>query len=682
MENRSQHPLSRFLRRLSSGRAGDAALDDVQLLNRIRTQRDESAFTTLVQRYGAMVWSICVRRLGETPEAEDAFQATYLVLVRKAGSLRDPQSLGPWLYGVAYRTASKLRVQRTRRAAREPPLTEQIAEERGEPMWSELRPVLDEEINRLPTKYRLPVLLCYLQGLSSEEAAERLGCAKGTVFSRLSRARDLLRRGLVRRGVEVSAGALAALLAENTALRAMPPFALREITIHTSLVFAAGTAGQSLSAPLAALVEGVVRSMFLGKVKFAAIVILALGLVGSGVGSLAHKSQADPPLSPALSVKEENVRRDPPAPDPNMVAAPALAKRKPPVAVNNQNNPRTRQVELRDLLSRSVDYPGLEDPRATLTDVLDQLSKRYNLTFHLNSNAFRSIDPKIEMPTFKIAETPIGEMHCSLKTVLQTILERLPPRTRPMFVIRKDYIQITTESAVRSELGIPANRPLLPLVGDTLDNIPISEALRRLMDQSGYSVVSDPRVAEKLKTPVSAELNDVPVDTAVRMLANMAGLSVARLDNALYVTTVENAKHLNEEQAKINVDTTTKNATIGDMRIIRVNAGLLKDKGDLEWPQVLQREEYNQPRENLNVLMKAAYKGLVEGEAPSDTNLQDLRSNLRKIQDTLRANVGQLTPDEYFAADRYLRYVEKTITALKDTNDVQPKKSASANSAK
>ncbi|MGH7226765.1 MAG: RNA polymerase sigma factor, partial [Gemmataceae bacterium] len=260
MANRSLHPLLHFLRRLSGGRDGDGALDDAQLLRRFLAGRDESAFTTIVQRYGAMVWGLCVRQLGETPEAEDAFQATFLVLVRKASSLSGPQLLGPWLYGVANRTALKLRGKRARQAARETTLPEQLADDQPEQVWAELLPILDEEINRLPTKYRLPVLLCYLQGLSSEEAAQRLGCAKGTVFSRLSRARDLLRRRLVRRGVEVSAGALAGALTENAALRAAPSHALREMTVRTSLLFAAGAAGQSLSAPLAALVEGVVRS--------------------------------------------------------------------------------------------------------------------------------------------------------------------------------------------------------------------------------------------------------------------------------------------------------------------------------------------------------------------------------------------------------------------------------------
>jgi RNA polymerase sigma factor (sigma-70 family) len=501
-----------------------------------------------------MVWSLCVRCLGETPEAEDAFQATFLVLVRKAASLRSPQSLGPWLYGVAYRTALKLRGQRARRMERQCPLPEEIAEERGESMWSELRPVLDEEINRLPTKYRLPVLLCYLQGLSSEEAAERLGCAKGTVFSRLSRARDLLRRRLVRRGVEVSAGALAAVLAESAALRAMPPLALREITIRTSLLFAAGTAGQPLSAPLAALVEGVVRSMFLSKVKYAVIVVLALGLVGSGVGSLAHKSQADPPSLPAFSAKEENGRRDAPAPDQNKVAAPAPAQRKPPVAVNNQNNPRKRQEELREQLNSIVNYPGLEDPRATLTDLLDQFEKRFNLTFDINEKAFE-VDKFKEVARTSVAEVPIPQMHGTLSNILRKVLRRVPVASGTIFLIRRDFIEITTTNALRNELGIPQNRPILPLVWDTSDETPLIQILPRLAETSGYNIVADPKTGEKLQTKITLQLNNVPVDTAVRLLANMAGLDVVRLDNVFYVTTAENAKHLREEQVKTNAET-------------------------------------------------------------------------------------------------------------------------------
>jgi RNA polymerase sigma factor (sigma-70 family) len=545
----SLHPLLQYLRRLSGGKAGEAALDDAQLLARFLTNHDESSFTTLVQRYGAMVWGLCVRLLGQTPEAEDAFQATFLVLVRKAASLRSPESLGPWLYGVAYRTALKLRGQRARRAARETLLPEQIAEERAEPIWSDLRPILDEEINRLPTKYRLPVLLCYLQGLSSEEAAQRLGCAKGTVFSRLSRARDLLRRRLVRRGVEVSAGALAAVLTENAALRAAPSLALREITIRTSLLLAAGTVGQTLSAPLAALVEGVVRSMFLSKVKFVAIAVLAVGIAGAGTGFLGYRSDAEPlPSKPSPPANQHQARAGAPAP--------AIPKVEAPVQPN-PNIPAQDDVasRLRQQLSQEIDYQGIEDARATLSDLLDQLSKRYNLTFDINEKAF-------EMDNFPdVARTevcnpkPLPPMRTTLSTVLHKILQRLPATSGATYLLRRDRIEITTELFVRAELGIPANRPLLPLVWDTLEDIPIAVALHQFANRTGYNIVVDPRIAEKLRTSTGiVELNNVPVDTAVRLVANMAGLSVVRLDNVLYVTTADNSRHLREEQTQINAD--------------------------------------------------------------------------------------------------------------------------------
>jgi RNA polymerase sigma factor (sigma-70 family) len=550
----SSHPLLEYLRRLHGGKAADAALDDMQLLGRFLTSRDESAFTTLVQRYGAMVWSLCVRLLGQTPEAEDAFQATFLVLVRKAASLHDPQSLGPWLYGVAYRTALKLRGQRAQRAARLVPLTEQIVEERPEPIWSELRPILDEEINRLPTKYRLPVLLCYLQGLSSEEAAQRLGCAKGTVFSRLSRARDLLRRRLVRRGVEVSAGALAAVLAENAVLRAVPPLALREITIRTNLLLAAGTAGHTLSAPVAALVEGVVRSMFLSKVKFIVTVVLAIGIAGAGTGFLGYRSDAESPApqekkikSPPLTQVSVAVKTKARADETKPASAPAVEE-----AIQHAPDWREKMME-------SLNYSGIvNDPRATLSDALDMLAKRYNLTFDINERAFEMDDLKDVARTPIADPYPIPPMRTSLSTILNKILRRVPASSGATYIIRRDHIEITTGAAVRSEIGIPENedgpviRPVLPLVWDTFKEVPLAQALPRLAESGDHNVVADPQAREQLQTKITAQLHNVRIETAVQVLANMAGLRVVKLDNLFYVTTPEKAKALREEQAKMN----------------------------------------------------------------------------------------------------------------------------------
>ncbi len=551
MATSSSHPLLQYLRRLRGIQEGD----DAQLLDRFVTSRDEVAFTALVHRHGAMVWGLCVRLLGQTPEAEDAFQATFLVLVRKVSSLRDPQSLGPWLYGVAYRTALKLRGKRTQRTTRESTLREQIAEERPESIWSELRPILDEEINRLPTKYRLPVLLCYLQGLSCEAAAERLGCARGTVFSRLARARELLRRRLIRRGVEVSAGALAALLAENTILRAAPPVALREVTIRTSLLLAAGMTGQTLSAPLAAVVEGVVRSMFLSKVKFVAIAMLAIGIAGAGTGFLGYRTVAEPPapiekkiksapVTPAGVVINTQKKED----ETKQASPPAVAK-------VEQHTP-----DWREKLMNSVEYPGLEDARATLIDALDMLDKRFGVTFDINEKAFE-IDELKDVARTPIADpTPIPPMRSSLSTILNKILRRVPAASGATYIIRRDHIEITTGAAVFRELGIagdeggPLIRPVLPLVWDNFKEVPLAQALPRLAESGDYNVVADPQADEQLRTKITARLHNVPIETAVRLLANMADLSVVKLDNVYYVTTPSKAERLGKEQAQIKAD--------------------------------------------------------------------------------------------------------------------------------
>src|SRR5262249_31616689 len=147
-------------------------------------------------------------------DAEDAFQATFLILVRKAGSLGRPELLGNWLYGVAYRTAARARAEATRRRFREVPLIDRdlpAKESTPDGVWRDLRPVLDEEINRLPDKYRAPFVLCYLEGKTNEEAARQLGCPLGTVLSRLARARERLRLRLTSRGLTLSVGLLGAM---------------------------------------------------------------------------------------------------------------------------------------------------------------------------------------------------------------------------------------------------------------------------------------------------------------------------------------------------------------------------------------------------------------------------------------------------------------------------------------
>jgi RNA polymerase sigma factor (sigma-70 family) len=269
---------------------GSSESSDRQLLERFVNEADGAAFQLLLQRYGPLVFGVCTRILGSEHDAEDAFQATFLVFVRKAGSLQAPESLGPWLYGVAYRTAIKARAERLQRNRREQPLCESASPPGADDLiCRELRSILDEEVNRLPHKHRAAVVLCYFEGKTNEQAAQILGCPPGTIFSRLAWARDRLRRQLSRRGLVLSATALAGFLAES-AVSASPVI----VPSQAALAFAASqTVGAgTIPAPAVALAERVLRAMFMTKLKISLAVMLAIGLVGGVAGVLAHHALA------------------------------------------------------------------------------------------------------------------------------------------------------------------------------------------------------------------------------------------------------------------------------------------------------------------------------------------------------------------------------------------------------
>src|SRR5580704_402332 len=192
-----------------------AGTPDADLLKRYVGEGDEAAFEALVRKHGPMVLGVCRRVLRDPHDAEDAFQATFLVLVSKAAVIRSPATLGNWLYGVAYRTALHARRAATKRRAKEAAVPTRT--ETPEASWAELLPVLDRELEQLPEKYRAVIVLCQLQGKSRREAALLLGCPVGTVASRLARGLASLAKRLTRHGLSIPASALAVLLAQETA---------------------------------------------------------------------------------------------------------------------------------------------------------------------------------------------------------------------------------------------------------------------------------------------------------------------------------------------------------------------------------------------------------------------------------------------------------------------------------
>jgi RNA polymerase sigma factor (sigma-70 family) len=279
--------LLRFLRRIV--RPGEDDTTDRQLLERFACGHDEAAFAALVERHGPMVFGVCRRVLHNAHDAEDAFQAAFLVLARKAGSLRRPEALGNWLYGVAHRTALEARSRDAKRRARERESAEKpTVDPNRDLVWGEIRAVLDREVSRLPDKYRAAFVLCYLEGRTNEEAARLLRCPKGTILSRLAWARQRLRDRLARRGVTLAAGAVAFLTADR--LSAAVPAELIKATASAARGFVGGQA--VASAEVTALAKGVLQAMFLDQFKLATMALLAAALLGVGLAWLGQPTWA------------------------------------------------------------------------------------------------------------------------------------------------------------------------------------------------------------------------------------------------------------------------------------------------------------------------------------------------------------------------------------------------------
>jgi RNA polymerase sigma factor (sigma-70 family) len=283
-----------------------ARLPDQALLERFLADHDETAFTALVERHGPMVLGVCRRVLRDAHHAEDACQAVFLVLARRAGSIRNHAALGSWLHGVAYRISCKLKASLARRA--QPlPLDEPPQPGDGEEMsWRELQAILDAELQRLPEKLRAPIVLCYLEGKTRDEAAQQLGWSEGTLRGRLERGRHLLRGRLERRGLTLSAALCATGIAPNAAPAAVPAHLVIPL-VKAAMAIAVGEAltAALIPAPVIALTEGVIHAMFLTKWKLVTALAVALSVLGLSSGVLARRALADRPAVPSVAAPSQ-----------------------------------------------------------------------------------------------------------------------------------------------------------------------------------------------------------------------------------------------------------------------------------------------------------------------------------------------------------------------------------------
>ncbi len=358
-----------------------AEVGDGELLAQFAAHRDElaeSAFEVLVRRHGPMVLRVCQQVVGDRHIAEDAFQATFLILSRKAGSIRQPELLGHWLHGVALRTSREARMRDDRRRRRESARAGAIE---GEPIDGSARPdvvlvcreafeALHEEVSRLPDRYRAPVILCDLEGMTYQQAAYRLRCPVGTIGVRLRRARERLRAGLTRRGLAPTAGLLGALVVADAASARVPTL-LVDSTVQAAMGFAAGEVAATglVSTSVSALTEAGLRAMSLARLKLAMGVALAVGIAGmlGWLGArgetrvLVVTGQASPrPADEATGSRDpdatgpDETRHGGQAPVPSKLDAPEPRTPRP-----NDELPTFDDPALRALAARAI--RGLED---------------------------------------------------------------------------------------------------------------------------------------------------------------------------------------------------------------------------------------------------------------------------------------------------------------------------------
>jgi RNA polymerase sigma-70 factor (ECF subfamily) len=296
--------LATFLQNLRSSlsRPDGSGLTDGELLECFIARKDEAAFEALVRLHGPMVFGVCRRVAGNEADAEDAFQATFLVLVRRADTIRPRGMVGNWLYGVANNTARKAKAMSDRRRVKEREAAVRPGPAAPPPDGTHLRAVLDYELRALSDKYRVPIVLCDLEGASIREAARRLGCPPGTVGTRLVRGRRLLAARLTRHGLIFSGGAFAAALSATAAPAGVPA----PLVISTVKAAAAGV----VTPQVAALTEGVLRAMLRTKLTTIAAGVLAVTLTAAAVGVAAYHPAAGGPVFAAAADDKPKADKD------------------------------------------------------------------------------------------------------------------------------------------------------------------------------------------------------------------------------------------------------------------------------------------------------------------------------------------------------------------------------------
>jgi RNA polymerase sigma factor (sigma-70 family) len=370
-------------------------ITDGELLVRFLRSRDDDALAAVVRRHAPMVWSVCCRLLHSHHDAEDAFQATFLVLVRKAADV-PRQAVANWLYGVARQTAVRLRATAAKRGRRETQVVTMPEPSVTEAHDADLQIVVDEELSRLPEHYRSVILLCELEGVTRKEAARQLGIPNGSVASRLARARVLLAKRLTQRGVVFSGGSVAAVLSAGAASASAPP-ALVASTIKAACLLAAGkvTAAGVTSVKVAALTEGVVKTMFVTKIKSVLTVVLVVAALIGATGLIYQTQAAEQPMA----------KVEPPvAPQNQKTSEEKQAQPKPQPAKSDQERMVGNWFIMNEDSGRKGEMWAIDEDRILMhAKDLTPITKRY--VHHLDTGK----DPKhIDITVTQVNGSPVG----------------------------------------------------------------------------------------------------------------------------------------------------------------------------------------------------------------------------------------------------------------------------------
>src|ERR1051326_3637708 len=310
------HEVVEQLRRASLGE-DDQGLADSELLHRFLERGDQAAVAVLLGRHGAMVWGVCRRILGDHHESEDAFQATFLVLVRKAASIRNRDAVGNWLYGVAHQTALKARTMLAKRRKKKRQAALAPARVDAEyNRWGESQALLDQELSRLPDIYRTAIVLCDLEGKKQKDAARELRCPEGTVAARLSRGRRMLAQRLAKQGVTLSGFTLPALISQTDVKASLISSTVKAVS---AVALDQAVTADVVSTKVAALAEGVLKAMLIKKLQKATLLILVLA-AGLTAGAFVYHSRAAAPANdgPAPQSRNDDKKAEPDKAEPDV----------------------------------------------------------------------------------------------------------------------------------------------------------------------------------------------------------------------------------------------------------------------------------------------------------------------------------------------------------------------------